>query len=81
MHYNEDPENKETFLIGTRAAATDNENLETYSEQSPLGAAILGAEEGETRQYTAPNGNVIKVTVDSAAPYDSALYATPRDKN
>lgn len=81
VHYNEDPENKETFLIGTRAAATDNKNLETYSEQSPLGAAILGAEEGETRQYTAPNGNVIKVTVDSAAPYDSALYATPRDKN
>ena len=75
VHYNEDPENKETFLIGTRAAATDNENLETYSEQSPL-----GAEEGETRQYSAPNGNVIKVTIDSAAPYDSALYATPRDE-
>ncbi|HAT1179826.1 TPA: transcription elongation factor GreA, partial [Corynebacterium striatum] len=51
---------------------------ETYSEQSPLGAALIGAHEGETREYTAPNGKTISVTVESAAPYDSAKAATPR---
>ena len=78
VYYNEDEEDKETFLIGTRAAASDNKDLETYSEESPLGAAILGAREGETREYTAPNGKTMKVTIVSAAPYDSAKAATPR---
>lgn len=78
VYYNGDKDDKETFLIGTRAAASDNQDLETYSEQSPLGAAILGAHEGETREYTAPNGKTISVTIESAAPYDSAKAATPR---
>lgn len=78
VHYNGDESDKETFLIGTRAAASDNKDLETYSEQSPLGAAILGASEGETREYTAPNGRTISVTIESAAPYDSIKAATPR---
>ncbi|WKD59560.1 transcription elongation factor GreA [Corynebacterium caspium] len=78
VYYNGDKNDRETFLIGTRAAASDNKDLETYSEQSPLGAAILGAKEGETREYTAPSGNTITVTVESAAPYDSEKAATPR---
>ncbi|AWB82233.1 transcription elongation factor GreA [Corynebacterium yudongzhengii] len=78
VYYNGDEDMKETFLIGTRATSTDNKDLETYSEHSPLGAALLGAQEGETREYTAPNGNTIKVTVVSAAPYDSRKAATPR---
>ena len=78
VFYNGDEDNKETFLIGTRAAASDNADLETYSELSPLGAAVLGAQEGETREYTAPNGNTISVTVVSAEPYDSTKAATPR---
>ena len=79
VYYNGDKDDKETFLIGTRAAASDNKDLETYSEQSPLGAAILGAQEGETREYTAPNGKTISVTIESAAPYDSAKAAAPRE--
>ena len=79
VYYNGNKDDKETFLIGTRAAASDNKDLETYSEQSPLGAAILGAQEGETREYTAPNGKTISVTIESAAPYDSAKAATPRE--
>ncbi|AZA13157.1 transcription elongation factor GreA [Corynebacterium choanae] len=78
VYYNNDESNKETFLIGTRAAASDNKDLETYSEQSPLGAAVLGAREGDTCEYTAPNGNVITVTIVSAEPYDSQKYATMR---
>lgn len=78
VYYNGDKDDKETFLIGTRAAASDNKDLETYSEQSPLGAAIIGAQEGETREYMAPSGKTISVTIVSAAPYDSAKAATPR---
>ena len=79
VYYNGNKDDKETFLIGTRAAATDNKDLETYSEQSPRGAAIIGAQEGETREYSAPNGKTISVTIESAAPYDSAKAATPRE--
>lgn len=79
VYYNGDEDDKETFLIGTRAAASDNKDLETYSEQSPLGAAILGVQEGETREYYAPNGNTISVTVVSAEPYDSIKAATLRN--
>ena len=79
VYYDGDEDDTETFLIGTRAAASDNKDLETYSEQSPLGAAILGAQEGETREYTAPNGKTISVTIESAAPYDSAKAAAPRE--
>lgn len=78
VYYNGDESDKETFLIGTRAAASDNKDLETYSEQSPLGAAILGAKEGETREYTAPSGATITVTIVSAEPYDSTKAATLR---
>ncbi|BAU95369.1 transcription elongation factor GreA [Corynebacterium suranareeae] len=81
VYYDGDENDKETFLIGTRAAASENPDLETYSEQSPLGAAILGAQEGDTREYTAPNGSVISVTVVSAEPYNSAKAAALRSKN
>ena len=80
VYYNGDKDNKETFLIGTRAASTGNKDLETYSENSPLGAAVVGAAEGETRSYTAPNGREISVTIISAEPYDSDKASTPRSK-
>ena len=80
VYYDGDEDDRETFLIGTRAASTDNADLETYSENSPLGAAVVGASEGETRTYTAPNGREISVTVVSAEPYDSDKASTPRAK-
>ena len=80
VYYNGDEDDKETFLIGTRAASTGNKDLETYSENSPLGAAVVGASEGETRTYTAPNGSEISVTIISAEPYDSVKASTPRKK-
>ncbi|MDQ0576022.1 transcription elongation factor GreA [Agromyces albus] len=51
-----------TFLIGSREIAGDSE-LDVYSEQSPLGAAILGLKVGEKTSYTAPNGREIAVEV------------------
>ncbi|MDY6049758.1 MAG: transcription elongation factor GreA [Corynebacterium sp.] len=78
VYYNGDENDRETFLIGTRATASENPDLETYSEESPLGAALIGAQEGETRTYTAPNGTEISVTLVSAEPYDSNKAATLR---
>jgi len=53
---------EETFLIGSREIAGDSE-LDVFSEQSPLGAAILGLKQGEKTTYTTPNGREISVEV------------------
>jgi len=58
-----------TFLVGSREVAA-TADLDVYSEQSPLGASILGAAPGETRSYDAPNGKTIAVTVQEIAPYE-----------
>ena len=51
-----------TFLIGSREIAEGSE-LDAYSEQSPLGAAIIGLSVGDSTSYTAPNGREIAVTI------------------
>jgi transcription elongation factor GreA len=53
---------EERFLIGSREIAGDSE-LDVFSEQSPLGAAILGLKVGDATSYTAPNGREIAVEV------------------
>ena len=53
---------EERFLIGSREIAGDSE-LDVFSEQSPLGAAILGLKVGESTSYTAPNGREIPVEI------------------
>lgn len=78
VYYNGDVNDKETFLIGTRAAASDNKDLETYSEQSPLGAAILALRKVRPVSTPPRTANTITVTIESAAPYDSVKAATPR---
>ncbi len=50
------------FLIGNREIAGDSD-LDVYSEQSPLGQAILGLPVGGSTTYTAPNGRDISVKV------------------
>ncbi|MCV7257896.1 GreA/GreB family elongation factor [Mycobacterium shimoidei] len=57
----------ETFLLGVRGA--EHGDLEVYSVQSPLGAAIVGARPGERRSYTLPNGRSVSVTLLDALPY------------
>ncbi len=51
-----------TFLIGSREIAGDSD-LDVYSEQSPLGTAILGLKVGDETSYTAPNGKTIAVKI------------------
>jgi transcription elongation factor GreA len=55
------------FLIGSREeSGTD---IEVYSPQSPLGAAINGHKVGETTSYELPNGKSLSVKLLSAEPF------------
>ncbi|MCU1569410.1 MAG: transcription elongation factor GreA [Naasia sp.] len=56
------------FLVGNREIAGDSD-LDVYSEQSPLGQAILGLAVGGKTTYTAPNGREISVEVRKVEPY------------
>lgn len=67
VRYEGDDETEE-FLLATREEGNHGA-LEVYSPSSPLGAALLGAKEGETREYELPNGNTMKVTLIKAVPY------------
>lgn len=69
VYYDGDESDTETFLIGTREQGVNDGELEVYSPSSPLGGALLEAKVGETRTYTVPNGNTVKVTLISAEPY------------
>jgi transcription elongation factor GreA len=57
----------ETFLLGHREIEDDQ--LEVFSPQSPLGSAIVGARIGETVSYEAPNGKELAVEIVEAEPY------------
>src|SRR5437588_7576464 len=71
VYYNGDKSDSETFLIATRQEGVNDGKLEVYSPNSPLGGALIDAKVGETRSYTVPNGNTVKVTLVSAEPYHS----------
>ena len=53
---------EERFLLGNRNLA-DGSDLDVYSAESPLGAAILGLKVGDQASYTAPNGKESPVMV------------------
>ena len=55
------------FLLGSREIATDD--LDVYSEKSPLGAAVLGAKIGDKVSYSLPNGKTISVEILGAEFY------------
>ncbi len=59
---------KSRFLVGNREMAADSD-LDVYSERSPLGVAILGRKQGETVNYTAPNGRSIEVELLEVSTY------------
>ncbi|GAA1963290.1 transcription elongation factor GreA [Amycolatopsis minnesotensis] len=58
----------EQFLLATREEGAEG-GLDVYSPDSPLGKALLGAKEGEAREYELPNGSKQKVTLVKAVPY------------
>ena len=63
----DDTGDAETFLLGVRGA--EYGDMEVYSIQSPLGAAIAGARAGQRRAYRLPSGVTLSVTLVSAVPY------------
>ena len=60
-------DDEESFLLGAREMADDG--LQVFSPESPLGIAINGRSVGETVEYEAPNGKVLKVEITGAKPY------------
>ena len=60
---------EETFLLGSREITDDA--LQVYSEKSPIGAAVNGAQVGDTVTYEAPNGKQIEVKVLATKPYEA----------
>ena len=50
------------FLIGSGEIG-GNSDLDVFSEQSPLGSAIIGLKVGESTTYTTPNGKQIAVEI------------------
>ena len=57
----------ETFLLGAREI--EPEGLTVYSPQSPLGSAITDHKVGDTVEYEAPNGKLLKVVILDAKPF------------
>ncbi len=64
----EGDDDTETVLLGSREEGSRGD-LEVISPMSPLGAALLGAHAGDTRQYTLPDGGSMKVSLISAEPF------------
>jgi len=56
------------FLVGSREVAGGTD-IDVFSPQSPLGAALMGKAVGDETTYTAPNGKEITVKVLAAAPF------------
>ncbi len=73
IYYDDDPEDTDTFLLGSRelVGLDDSVDVEVFSPQSPLGAAILGHHPGDTVSYTAPTGRPIEVTILEVKPFTS----------
>ncbi|MBW4719191.1 transcription elongation factor GreA [Saccharothrix obliqua] len=67
VRYEGDDETEE-FLLATREEGAHG-SLEVYSPSSPLGKALNGAKDGETREYELPSGSTMKVTLIKAVPY------------
>ncbi|MDI1460444.1 transcription elongation factor GreA [Catellatospora sp. KI3] len=68
IYFDDDSDDTETFLLGSREIATTTD-LTVYSPESALGRAILGSRKGQTVTYTAPSGADIKVTIVSFEPF------------
>jgi transcription elongation factor GreA len=61
----------ETFLLGSRELLVldTSVDIDVYSPQSPLGAAILGKKKGDKATYEAPNGKDVTVEIVAAEPF------------
>ena len=58
---------EETFLLGSREEAATFSG-DVYSPTSPLGAAVLGANVGDTVEYSTPAGKTFHVQILTTGP-------------
>ena len=58
----EGDDDTETVLLGSREEGVRGD-LEVVSPNSPLGAALIGAHVGDTREYQLPDGGSMKVAL------------------
>ncbi|GEL24454.1 transcription elongation factor GreA [Pseudonocardia sulfidoxydans NBRC 16205] len=63
-----DDDDTEKVLLGSREEGSHGD-LQVISPNSPLGAALLGAKIGETREYSLPDGGTMKVTLAGVEPF------------
>ncbi len=68
IHFDDDADDTEKFLLGSREVAATTE-LTVYSPESALGQAILNHKSGDTVSYTAPSGADIRVTIIDFEPF------------
>ncbi len=61
-------DDQDAFLLGAREV-DDDHDIEVFSPQSPLGAALLGATKGTTVDFEAPNGKTLKIEIIDAVPF------------
>ncbi|WP_328306235.1 GreA/GreB family elongation factor [Actinomycetospora sp. NBC_00405] len=64
----DDAPETETFLLGESNVPAHSE-IEVYSPASPIGRAVLGARDGDTRTCRLPDGQTISITLLAAKPY------------
>lgn len=57
--------------MADREGAAVDRDLEICSPRSPLGQALIGAVQGERREYRAPDGALIRVSLVGAVPHRS----------
>jgi transcription elongation factor GreA len=65
----DDAPETETFLLAESGVPASSE-VDVYSPASPIGQALLGADEGDTRTCQLPDGHTISITLLAAKPYD-----------
>ena len=56
LYAGDSPDMAERYLIGHLEERPSDNSVHVMSPTSPLGAALLGAAEGDTVEYKAPNG-------------------------
>jgi transcription elongation factor GreA len=68
VRIDDDPET-ETFLLAESNVPAPSD-IEVSSPASPIGRAVLGAREGDTRTCRLPDGQTVSITLLAARPYD-----------
>ena len=63
-----DDDDSEKVLLGSREEGSHGD-LQVISPNSPLGAALVGAKPGETREYQLPDGGSMKVSLIEVEPF------------